>query len=226
MAPNITHQQPVRKIPDQEMQILLQSYSTDFETYYKEIDSRRDYLKWFTSITGAGVAICGYFLQHNTQLSFVVLFGLLLLGIGTFRVVLSSSITALYAFVRFNNVHQYWLDTYPHLRFSCPLRSMNFSPMKKHNFIGFLLMPQPYIVQIVIVINAIIAASMTAVLWWKLLDYKRVAYVLVYSFLAFVVMLCSQRYIGARKYSQAKELVIKANNKNRSEVFSNEEEEK
>ena len=214
------------ELTDQEMQILLKGFEADYDAYYKELDSRRDYLKWYTSMVAAGVVVAGYLMQKNMPLTIVVLAALFLLGISTFRVVLSSSISALYAFVRFNAIHQCWNLAHPKIATWCPPHELTLDVGSQATIIALLRMPLPHILQIIITINAIIGGCLAGVCAWVFIDERRPSILFVYVVgiltITYIILQC----FSVAVYYQSKELVEAASRTQIKESRKNEEEKK
>lgn len=214
------------ELSDHEMEILIKGYDSDYDAYYKELESRRDYLKWYTSMFAAGVVLSGYLLQQNSMpLTIVVLAALFVLGVGTFRVMLASSITALYSFVRFTTIHRYLISVYPTIAVCCPPHELSFNVKGRANFISLLRMPLPHVLRIVILINSIVCSCLSAVCAWVFIKEQRPLFLCLYAAVAFLLVHMSQRLMSVGQYHRSKELLLSTSRNKGKEVREDEKKE-
>lgn len=158
-------------------------------------------------MVGAGAVVAGYLLKNSMPLTIVVLAALFLLGLGIFRFILASSISALYAFVRFNAINEYWNFAHTQIANWSPPEQLSLNMGKRVTMTSLFRMPLPHILKIFMTINAIIGGCIAGFCAWAFFVERNPYIILIYFVaifsLTYVILWCFSVAI----YYQSKELL-------------------
>ena len=140
-------------------------------------------------------------------LTLVVLAALFLLGIGIVRFVLASSISALYAFVRFNAINEYWNLAHTQIANWSPPGQLSLNIGKKVTMTSLFRMPLPYILKILMALNAIIGGGIAGLCAWVFFIERNPYILFIYFVATFFLTYVILWYFSVAIYYQSKELL-------------------
>lgn len=201
-----------RILSEREAEILLHEYSRAYDFYEKELASRREYLKWYTSLLAAGVALVGYFTGKNQpSLMLAILIGLLALGLASFRVVLASSLSALDAFSRFAQIQEFWRSTYTKLNECLKPHTLYFIENSQLSHFPLFKFGLPYILTIFIVLNSLTSSALSLFFLYVCVGVRSKSVLVICALLFYTLPHILQRAVAVNSYMHCRKTVMKVN---------------
>lgn len=143
--------------------IVLNEYKQVYDFYKSELESRKDYFKWYSTVSTASVALIGYLVgQDKFGAAAAIATAVLILGIAVFNVIVVISKTAWVMFAQMARINDCFREHDPVFRRIIePIRFDAFNQIRllKTRSVLFYTLRLPLVLRLMILFNSLVAVA-------------------------------------------------------------------